>query len=190
MGRRFSRSCRRVVERQEEKLKWNIGPDLSIKLTGLILAVTLVPLTMIFGLLIWWLRRKKEAITRQWGKEGLVFFTRTGQRQFFRFRIKRAWDRSAGTVLSLSPGKICASVAPFPQAEWRIPYDQIKQVTLEASFLGKRKSANVLVITFEHDGQPDRLGVYVRDDTAWVKAIATGSRAIASRGIVLPGNNT
>ena len=59
-----------------------------------------------------------------------------------------------------------------PAAEWRIPHRKIKQASLEPSFLGKRRSSPVLVITFEADGQLDRLGAYVRDGQAWVEAIS------------------
>ena len=63
-----------------------------------------------------------------------------------------------------------------PATEWRIPHQQIKQVTLEPSFLGKQRGGmKVLVVTFEQDGQPDRIGVYVRNGAAWVEAVTNAA---------------
>jgi hypothetical protein len=59
-----------------------------------------------------------------------------------------------------------------PPAEWRIRHHQIKEVTLEPAFLGKRRGMKVLVITFEQARRRDRLGVYVRAAAAWKEAIA------------------
>jgi hypothetical protein len=38
---------------------------------------------------------------------------------------------------------------------------------------------NVLVITFEQDGQTDRLGIYVRHSAAWVEAITNAAGPVA-----------
>jgi hypothetical protein len=129
-----------------------------------------MPLSIIFGLVVWWLRRKKVAITRQWEREGAVFLRGPEGANFSGLESQGIGQVRGNGFIALT-GEDLRITRAIPAAEWRIPHRQIKQATLEPSFLGKRRGSPVLVITFEADSQVDRLGVYVRDGQAWVEAI-------------------
>ena len=146
-------------------------PTSILQLIALILAVTLIPLAVIFGLMVWWLGRKKSAITRQWEREGAVFLRGPEGANFSGLESQGMGQVRGNGFIALT-GEDVRVARAVPAATWRIPHRQIKTATLEPSFLGKRRSSPVLVITFEADGQRDRLGVYVRDGQAWVEAIA------------------
>ncbi len=150
------------------------NPTFPILLTGLILAVTLGSLVIIFGSIIWWLRREKRAITRRWEQEGLVFLRGPVGVNFSGLESKGSGQIRGNGFMALT-GQDLRVVRAVPPAEWGIAHNQIKQVVLESSFLGKRRGMKVLVITFEQAGQLDRLGLYVGDNTAWVKAIASAA---------------
>ncbi len=142
-----------------------------VLLTGLILAVTLLSLLIIFSLVIWWLRRKKATITREWEREGVVFLLGPAGINFSGIESKGMGQIRGNGFMALTQHDLRITRA-VPAAEWRIPHNQIKQVSLESSFLGKRRGMmKVLVVTFEQAGQSDRVGVYVRDSNAWVEAI-------------------
>jgi hypothetical protein len=143
-----------------------------LQLIGFILTVTLIPLGVILGLAIRWLRRKKVAVTRQWAQEGVLFLRGPEGANFSGFESQGLAQVRGNGFIALT-GEDLRLTRAIPAAEWCIPYQQIKQATLEPSFLGKRRGRPVLVITFERDGQPDRLGVYVRDGQAWVEAMST-----------------
>jgi hypothetical protein len=145
-----------------------------ILLTVLILLATLIPLTVIFGLTIWWLRRKKTALTRQWEREGVVFLRGLAAANFSGLESKGMGQVRGNGFIALT-GQDLRITRAVPAAEWRIPHQQIKQVALEPSFLGKRRGMKVLVITFEQEGQPDRIGVYVRNGADWVEVIANAA---------------
>ena len=142
-----------------------------LQLIAFILAVTLIPLAAIFGLVAWWLGRKKSAITRQWEREGAVFLRGPAGANFSGLESQGMGQVRGNGFIALTGVDVRVTRA-VPAAEWRIPHRQIKQASLEPSFLGKRRSNPVLVITFEADGQLDRLGAYVRDGQAWVEAIS------------------
>ena len=145
-------------------------PTFVFQLIAFIIAITLIPLVIIFGLVFWWLRRKKVAITRQWEGEG-VLFLRGPEGANFSGLESQGMGQVRGNGFIALTGEDLRVTRAVPAGEWRIPHRQIKQACLEPSFLGKRRGRPVLVITFEADGQPDRLGVYVRDGEAWVEAI-------------------
>ena len=146
-----------------------------ILLTVLILLATLIPLTVIFGLIIWWLRRKKSALTRQWEREGVVFLRGPEGANFSGLESKGMGQVRGNGFIALT-GQDLRVTRAAPATEWRIPHQQIKQVTLEPSFLGKQRGGmKVLVVTFEQDGQPDRIGVYVRNGAAWVEAVTNAA---------------
>lgn len=153
-----------------------------LQLIGSILVVTLLPLAVVFGLLIWWLRRKKVAVTRQWEQEGVIFRRGPEAANFSGLESKGPAQVRGNGFIALTEQDLRVTRV-LPPAEWHIPFPQIKTVTLEPSFLGKRRTSQVLVISFESDGQPDRLGVYVSDGPAWVEAIsnAAGLRPQARR---------
>ena len=146
-------------------------PTFVLQLIGFILAVTLIPLAVVLGLVIWWLRREKRAITRQWEREGVIFLRRPEGANFSGLESKGMGQVRGNGFIALT-GENLRVTRAVPAAEWRIPHRHLKQVSLEPSFLGKQRGTPVLVITFEADGQIDRLGVYVRDGADWVEAIA------------------
>ena len=153
-----------------------------ILLVGLILSVTLIPLVIIFGFLIWWLRRKKSTFVRAWEREGVVFLRGPEAINFSGLESKGVGQVRGNGFMALT-GHDLRITRAVPAAEWRIPHQQIQQVTLESSFLGKSRGSKVLVITFGRYNQPgrykqpgpydqpDRIGVYVRNGPAWVEAI-------------------
>lgn len=147
-------------------------PTSVFQLIAFILAVTLIPLAVVFGLVGWWLRRKKSAITRQWEREGAVFLRGPAGANFSGLESQGMGQVRGNGFIALT-GQDVRVTRAVPAAEWRIPHRQIKQATLEPTFLGKRRSSPVLVVTFEVDGQLDRLGVYVRDGQGWVEAIGS-----------------
>ncbi len=141
-----------------------------LQLIAFIIAVTLILLGVIFGLVLWWLRRKKAAITRRWEREGVIFL-RGPEGVNFSGLESQGLAQVRGNGLIALTGEDLRVTRAIPAAEWRIPHRQMKWATLEPSFLGKRRGRPVLVITFETDMQIDRLGVYVRDGQGWVEAI-------------------
>ncbi len=145
-------------------------PTFVLQLIGFILAVSMVLLVIILGLVIWWLRRKKGAITRQWEREGILFLRGPAGANFSGLESKGMGQIRGNGFMALTNEDLRVTRA-VPAAEWRIPHQYIKQVSLEPSFLGKQRGTPVLVVTFEADGQIDRLGVYVRDGAGWVEAI-------------------
>ena len=145
-------------------------PLFVLPLVAFVLAGTLIPLIIILGVVIWWLRRKKVAITRQWEGEGIVFLRGPEGANFSGLESQGMGQIRGNGFIALT-GEDLRVTRAVPAAEWRILHRQIKQATLEPSFLGKRRGRPVLVITYEADGQPDRLGVYVRDGQAWAEAI-------------------
>jgi len=147
-------------------------PTFVLQLIGFILAVTMVLLVIILGLVIWWLRRKKGAITRQWEREGIIFLRGPAAANFSGLESKGMGQVRGNGFIALTGEELRVTRA-VPAAEWRFPHRHIKQVSLEPSFLGKQRGTPVLVITFEAAGQRDRLGVYVRDGAGWIEAIAS-----------------
>ena len=145
-------------------------PASFLQLIAFILAVTLIPLAAIFGLVAWWLGRKKSAITRQWEREGAVFLRGPAGANFSGLESQGMGQVRGNGFIALT-GEDFRVTRAVPAAEWRIPLRQIKQAALEPSFLGKRRGMPVLVVSFEADRQTDRLGIYVRDGEAWVQAI-------------------
>lgn len=140
-------------------------------LVGGILAAVFIPLIVGFGFIIWWLRRHKAALTKAWLREGVVFLRGPTGANVSGLESQGMVQVRGNGVIALTGDDLRITRAA-PSAEWRIPFDQIKEVTLESSFLGKRRSMQVLVITFAEDGQPaDRIGVYVRQPQAWLEAI-------------------
>lgn len=152
-----------------------VNAPVIVGLVGLILAVTLVPLALFFGLVIWWLRRKKAAVTRQWEREGVVFLRGPVGSNFSGLESQGLMQIRGNGFIALTRHDLRITRA-LPPAEWRIPHRQIKGVSLESSFLSKGRIMKVLVVTFEETGRQDRIGVYVRDGVGWAEAIAHAAR--------------
>ena len=146
-----------------------------VLLVGFILAVTLVPLAIVFGWLIWWLGRKKSALTREWDQEGIVFLRGPEGANFSGLESNGLGQVRGNGFIALT-GHDLRITRATPAAEWRIPYQHLKQVSLESSFLGKSRGIKVMVVTFEQNGQLDRIGVYVRHGHAWVEAITNAAK--------------
>ena len=105
----------------------------------------------IFGVVIWWLRRKKTLVARAWEREGRVFLRRPVGINFSGLESQGMGQIRGNGFMALTDQDLRITRAA-PAAEWRYLHRDIKGVGLEASFLGKRRGRmKVLVITFEQD---------------------------------------
>jgi hypothetical protein len=140
-------------------------------LTGLVLAVPLLLVIVILAGVVAWLRHQKQQVINRWEQEGRVFLNRPVGINFSG-QESRGMAQIRGNGFMALTDQDLRIMRAGPPAEWRISHHQIKEVTLEPAFLGKRRGMRVLVVTFEQAGQRDRLGVYVRAAAAWKEDIA------------------
>jgi len=140
-------------------------------LMGLIVAITFFLLIVVLAAVLGWLRRQKQQVIGRWEQEGRVFLNRPAGINFSGQESRGMTQIRGNGFMALTDQDLRLRRA-IPPAEWRIPHHQIKHVALEPSFLGKRRGMKVLVITFEQNGQQDRLGLYVRQAAAWGEDIA------------------
>jgi hypothetical protein len=60
-----------------------------------------------------------------------------------------------------------------PAAVYCIPFEQISRITIQPTFLGLRsRTTPFLVVSFEQDGQPDKVGFQVTDFEVWARDLA------------------
>lgn len=117
------------------------------------------------------------AVTRHWEQEGRIFLQGPTGINFSGLESKGLAQIRGNGFMALTDQDLRITRA-VPAAEWRIPHRQIKGVTLQSSFLGKRRGMKVLVIAFEQAGQPDRIGIYVRNSATWLEAIANAAELL------------
>jgi hypothetical protein len=154
-----------------------VSPDdplFALELVGMILTTVLVTLIVIFGLVIWWLRRKQGKISRKWQREGVTFLRGPAMVNVWGLESEGLAQIRGNGVMALT-GQELRIARLVPAKEWHLPHHSITHVALEPSFLGKRRTKPVLVITFAKGGRTDRLGVYVRERQSWLEAIATAA---------------
>ncbi len=146
------------------------SPLFPIVLVSCILTATFVPILTVLIVTRWWLRDKLAKETRQWEREGVIFSKKPAMSNFAGIESQGMIKVRGNGVIALTTEDLRITRA-VPAAKWCIPHNHIKAVTLENSFLGKRRGSKVLVITFEKEGYQDRIGVYVGNSLDWANAI-------------------
>jgi len=142
-----------------------------ILMVTLIIGSTLLLVGFVFGVVVWWLRRQRLQMARQWEHEGRILLRGPAHANVSGLESKGMTQIRGNGFIALTDQDLRVNRAVLA-TEWRIVHHDIKQVSLEAAFLGKWKGMKVMVITFETEGRLDRLGLYVRDSQTWVEAIS------------------
>ena len=142
-----------------------------IAFVGAIICGVLAIIALVLGIVIWWLRRKGKSVAREWEREGRLFLQGPVGINFSGIGSKGMGQVRGNGFMALTDKDLRITRA-VPSTEWRLLHRNIKGVSLETSFLGKRRGRmQVLVIDFDQNDQPDRIGVYVRNSGDWMEEI-------------------
>lgn len=123
-----------------------------------------------------WNRHKAETVGK-WAAEGVEFVRGPKGCQFGGLESMgiHRMVRGIGFV-ALTAGDLRVTRST-PPGVWIINYRQIKKVTIQPAFMGRRSQKTpFVVVRFSQDGQPDKLAFQVDDYRAWAEALAQAAR--------------
>jgi hypothetical protein len=141
-------------------------------------AVLILTLAVVFQLVTMYIsrrwRRHQAATVDRWKAEGVEFIRGPAGGQFGGLEsmgLNKLISGVGFVVMTDKDLRVTCST-PYTQ-EWQISYRQIKGVTIQPAFMGRRsRKTPFIVVRFKKEGQADKLAFQVKDFETWATELA------------------
>ena len=128
-----------------------------------------------------WTRHKAETVD-QWAASGVTFTRGPIGSKFAGLESMGVAGVLRGIGYAAITSEDLRLTRSVPSAAWCVPFAQIRQVSIQPTFLGQRsKKTPFIVVSFEEDGRADKVGFQVTDAEQWAQDLAQAAHVDLER---------